>query len=149
MVCGSGDAAVIPSNGGGDIGAPTRSRHIAEAERRAISVAARSDASSWRMAESGAVDAIKTGHVGATKARPAADAADLTDLRDAQDHRWLASRSIRRHLYRATGDTLSLIAKKYYGNGRKYVALLEANSSRLAHPDKIYPGMVVNIPAVG
>ena len=30
------------------------------------------------------------------------------------------------------GDTLSLIAKKYYGNGRKYVALLEANSSRLA-----------------
>lgn len=149
VVCGSGDAAVIPSNGGGDIGAPTRSRHIAEAERRAISVAARSDASSWRMADSGAVDAIKTGHVGATKARPAADAADLTDLRDAQiTDGSPAEASVVTYTVRP-GDTLSLIAKKYYGNGRKYVALLEANSSRLAHPDKIYPGMVVNIPAVG
>ena len=47
------------------------------------------------------------------------------------------------------GDTLSAIAKKYYGNGRKYLALLEANSSQLTHPDKIYPGMVVNVPALG
>ncbi|MGE5441755.1 MAG: LysM peptidoglycan-binding domain-containing protein, partial [Bacteroidota bacterium] len=37
------------------------------------------------------------------------------------------------------GDTLSLIAKKYYGNGRKYLALMEANRTTLAHPDKIYP----------
>jgi nucleoid-associated protein YgaU len=46
-------------------------------------------------------------------------------------------------------DTLSLIAKKYYGNARKYVALAEANRGTLPHPDKIYPGMVVNIPALG
>jgi Flp pilus assembly protein TadD len=46
------------------------------------------------------------------------------------------------------GDTLSLIAKKYYGNGRKYVALVDANRATLAHPDKIYPGMVVRIPAL-
>ncbi len=47
------------------------------------------------------------------------------------------------------GATLSLIVKKYHADGRKYVALLEGNSSRVAHRDKIYPGMVVNVPALG
>ena len=150
VVCGSGGgAAVMPSNGGGDFGAPARSRHIAQAERQALPVAARSDASSWRTAESSAVHAVKTGPVGATKARPAAVPADLTDLGDAQiTDGSPAETSVVTYTVRQ-GDTLSLIAKKYYGNGRKYLALLEANSSRLAHPDKIYPGMVVNIPALG
>lgn len=84
VVCGSGGAAVMPSNGDGDIGAPVRSRHIAQAERQALPVAARSNASAWRTAESSAVHAVKTGPVGATKARPAAVAADLTELGDAQ-----------------------------------------------------------------
>ena len=47
------------------------------------------------------------------------------------------------------GDTLSKIAKRYYGNGRKYLALMEANKTTLAHPDRIYPGMVVRVPALG
>ena len=46
----------------------------------------------------------------------------------------------------ARGDTLSAIAKKYYGNANKYQAIFEANKPMLSHPDKIYPGQVLRIP---
>ncbi|KAI5915795.1 peptidoglycan-binding protein LysM [Thauera sp. 2A1] len=45
------------------------------------------------------------------------------------------------------GDTLSAIAKQYYGNANKYPAIFEANKPMLSHPDKIYPGQVLRIPA--
>lgn len=45
------------------------------------------------------------------------------------------------------GDTLSAIAKTYYGNANKYMAIFEANKPMLNHPDKIYPGQVLRIPA--
>lgn len=45
------------------------------------------------------------------------------------------------------GDSLSKIAKKYYGNAMKYPAIFEANKPMLTHPDKIYPGQVLRIPA--
>ena len=44
------------------------------------------------------------------------------------------------------GDTLSKIAKQYYGNANRYQAIFEANRPMLAHPDKIYPGQVLRIP---
>ena len=44
------------------------------------------------------------------------------------------------------GDTLSAIAKKYYGNANKYQVIFEANKPMLSHPDKIYPGQVLRIP---
>lgn len=44
------------------------------------------------------------------------------------------------------GDTLSAIAKKYYGNANKYPAIFEANQPMLTHPDKIYPGQKLRIP---
>ena len=44
------------------------------------------------------------------------------------------------------GDTLSAIAKQYYGNANKYPAIFEANKPMLSHPDKIYPGQVLRIP---
>jgi nucleoid-associated protein YgaU len=47
----------------------------------------------------------------------------------------------------ARGDTLSAIAKKYYGNANKYPAIFEANKPMLGHPDKIYPGQTLRIPA--
>lgn len=46
-----------------------------------------------------------------------------------------------------SGDTLSAIAKRYYGNPNKYNAIFEANKPMLSHPDKIYPGQVLRIPA--
>ena len=44
------------------------------------------------------------------------------------------------------GDTLSAIAKKYYGDANKYPAIFEANKPMLTSPDKIYPGQVLRIP---
>jgi nucleoid-associated protein YgaU len=45
------------------------------------------------------------------------------------------------------GDSLSKIAKKYYGNAMKYPVIFEANKPMLEHPDKIYPGQVLRIPS--
>ena len=46
------------------------------------------------------------------------------------------------------GDTLSAIAKKYYGDANKYPAIFEANKPMLTSPDKIYPGQKLRIPAL-
>ncbi len=46
------------------------------------------------------------------------------------------------------GDTLGKIAKEYYGNAMKYPVIFEANKPMLSHPDKIYPGQVLRIPAL-
>lgn len=44
------------------------------------------------------------------------------------------------------GDTLSKIAKKYYGDAMRYPEVFDANVPMLTHPDKIYPGQVLRIP---
>lgn len=44
------------------------------------------------------------------------------------------------------GDTLSAIAKKYYGKASKYPVIFEANKPMLTDPDKIYPGQNLRIP---
>ena len=46
-----------------------------------------------------------------------------------------------------SGDTLSGIAKKYYGDANKYPQIFEANKPMLSNPDKIYPGQKLRIPA--
>ena len=46
------------------------------------------------------------------------------------------------------GDTLSAIAKQYYGDANKYPVIFEANKPMLSHPDKIYPGQKLRIPAL-
>ena len=45
------------------------------------------------------------------------------------------------------GDNLSMISKQYYGDPNKYMKIFEANKPMLTHPDKIYPGQVLRIPA--
>jgi nucleoid-associated protein YgaU len=44
------------------------------------------------------------------------------------------------------GDTLSAIAKKYYGDASLYPRIFEANKPMLKDPDKIYPGQSLRIP---
>ncbi|MFO1326862.1 MAG: peptidoglycan-binding protein LysM [Rubrivivax sp.] len=46
----------------------------------------------------------------------------------------------------ASGDNLSKIAKKFYGDANKYPLIFEANRPMLTHPDKIYPGQMLRIP---
>lgn len=47
-----------------------------------------------------------------------------------------------------SGDTLSKISKEVYGDPMKYNVIFEANKPMLEHPDKIYPGQTLRIPAV-
>ena len=44
------------------------------------------------------------------------------------------------------GDTLSGIAKKFYGKASDYPKIFEANREVIKDPDLIYPGQVIRIP---
>ncbi len=44
------------------------------------------------------------------------------------------------------GDTLSKLAKRYYGNALEYPRIFEANREVIEDPDKIYPGQKIRIP---
>jgi len=45
-----------------------------------------------------------------------------------------------------SGDTLSKIAKDFYGNANDYHRIFEANRDKLTDPDKIQPGQELRIP---
>jgi LysM repeat protein len=45
-----------------------------------------------------------------------------------------------------SGDSLSKIAKQFYGDASKYPKIFEANRDQLSDPDKIKPGQKLKIP---
>lgn len=45
-----------------------------------------------------------------------------------------------------SGDSLSKIAKTFYGDAMKYPTIFEANKPMLTSPDLIYPGQMLRIP---
>lgn len=45
-----------------------------------------------------------------------------------------------------SGESLSKIAKHYYGDPMKYTAIFEANTNILSNPDVIHPDQVLVIP---
>ena len=45
-----------------------------------------------------------------------------------------------------SGDTLSKIAERHYGDPQKYNQIFEANREVIQDPDKIYPGQKIRIP---
>ncbi|HEY2821734.1 MAG TPA: LysM peptidoglycan-binding domain-containing protein [Candidatus Acidoferrum sp.] len=44
------------------------------------------------------------------------------------------------------GDNLSKISKHFYGDPNQYMKIVNANKETLPDPDKIHPGMELNIP---
>ena len=46
-----------------------------------------------------------------------------------------------------SGDSLSKIAKREYGDAQKWRQIYEANRDQIKDPDLIYPGQVLTIPA--
>lgn len=44
------------------------------------------------------------------------------------------------------GDTLSKISKHFYGDPNQYMKIANANKEKVPNPDKITPGMELNIP---
>jgi Flp pilus assembly protein TadD/LysM repeat protein len=107
----------------------------------------RVDAASW--VTSAGVPSTNSDHIGATKIKSAVEVGALAALQNADESEGAPGDDAAASYTVRQGDTLSKIAKKYYGNGRKYLALMDANRTTLAHPDKIYPGMVVRIPVLG
>jgi nucleoid-associated protein YgaU len=58
-----------------------------------------------------------------------------------------ASLSVPAKIYEVVGgDTLSKIAKKFYGDANKYMKIFEANKDQLQDPDKIKVGQKLKIP---
>jgi len=45
-----------------------------------------------------------------------------------------------------SGDSLSAIAKRYYGKPMEYKRIFEANRGVIENPDRIYPGQKIKIP---
>ena len=46
-----------------------------------------------------------------------------------------------------TNDTLTGIAKRYYGKGVLYRRIMAANRNRIDDPDRIFEGMKLRIPS--
>lgn len=49
----------------------------------------------------------------------------------------------------ASGDTLSHIAKRFYGSANKWDAIFQANRDQIDDPDRVFPGQTLRIPAQG
>jgi nucleoid-associated protein YgaU len=45
-----------------------------------------------------------------------------------------------------SGDTLGVIARKFYGKASAYTRIFEANREIISDPNKIYPGQKIRIP---
>lgn len=46
-----------------------------------------------------------------------------------------------------SGDSLSKIASREYGDAKKWRAIYEANRDKIENPDLIHPGQVLSIPS--
>lgn len=46
----------------------------------------------------------------------------------------------------ASGDSLSKIAKREYGNANDWPKIFEANKDQIKDPNKIFPGQQIKIP---
>jgi nucleoid-associated protein YgaU len=44
------------------------------------------------------------------------------------------------------GDSLSKIAKQFYGDAKQWKKIYEANKETIKNPDLIFPGQVIKIP---
>ena len=60
----------------------------------------------------------------------------------------VADTSVFAHHTVKSGESLSKIAKQYYGNANKYNAIFEANKGKLKSADLIHPGDELVIPNI-
>ena len=72
----------------------------------------------------------------------------LAEMTDAQEKAAKAEVAQSKFYTVVSGDSLSKIAKEFYGDPMKYPDIFEANKPMLKDPDLIYPGQVLRIPGV-
>ncbi|MCP1659896.1 peptidoglycan-binding protein LysM [Neisseria perflava] len=73
-------------------------------------------------------------------------AGNVTGVSDVQNNLQFPPAAAAQYHDVVKGDTLSAIAKKYYGDANKYMKIFEANKPMLSDPDRIYPGQKLRIP---
>ena len=77
-------------------------------------------------------------------AAPAAQPAEKAEAKEAA----AADKAVEAEEYVVQkGDSISKIAQKFYGDGRKYMPIIKANEEQLkGNANRIYPGMKLSIP---
>jgi nucleoid-associated protein YgaU len=72
---------------------------------------------------------------------------EMPDFSDVQSGSSSTAPSTAPKIYEVvSGDSLSKIAKREYGNAGEWKRIFEANRDILKDPDKIYPGQKLKIP---
>jgi nucleoid-associated protein YgaU len=71
--------------------------------------------------------------------------ADFSDVTGGSSSSAPAARSAQTYTVKS-GDSLSKIAKHFYGDGNKWHRIYEANRDKIKNPDLIHPGQELAIP---
>jgi nucleoid-associated protein YgaU len=71
----------------------------------------------------------------------------MPDFSDVKSGSSSTARSEKTYVVKS-GDSLSKIAKREYGNANEWQRIFEANKDILSDPDKIYPGQTLKIPSL-
>lgn len=82
-----------------------------------------------------------TGGTGGTGGAPRADFSDVAGSSDTT-----ADGVAARTYTVVSGDSLSKIAKRQYGDANKWHAIFDANRDKIKDPDLIQPGQVLTLP---
>ena len=99
-------------------------------------------------ASSGAVTVAGTAPDQATKEKVLLCCGNVASVASVNDMMTVSAEEPESQMYIVvSGDNLSKISKEFYGTPNKYPQIFEANKPMLTHPDKIYPGQVLRIPA--
>ena len=72
--------------------------------------------------------------------------ADFSDVEGGSSSTAPAAASAGRTYTVVKGDSLSKIAKQFYGNANQWKRVYEANKDVIKNPDLIYPGQTFKIP---
>ncbi len=70
---------------------------------------------------------------------------DFSDVQSGSSSSAPADREVKQYTV-ASGDSLSKIAQREYGDGSKWQRIFEANRDKIKNPDLIHPGQVLDIP---
>jgi len=76
------------------------------------------------------------------------DMPDFSDVKGGASSTAPAAQAYETYVVKS-GDSLSKIAKQYYGNGNEWKRIFDANTDILKDPNKIFPGQKLKIPAKG
>ena len=83
----------------------------------------------------------------ASAAPGSAGSTGRADFSDVQASGWSSGTTERARTYTVvSGDTLSKIAKREYGDANKWHAIYDANRDKIKNPDLIHPGQVLTLP---